>query len=128
MARTDSNQEDLMGSVRDLYTTGDNDPEIEPQHYYRHYLYCDSCGSFDLHPYTEFPETSNATEQKRYRLAMAAFVLVPVAAGGALVRARTWCFLRPITLVATLPRPWSLLPYCAAGRLPEQCRQKVALF
>jgi hypothetical protein len=37
-----------MGSVPDLYTTGDNDPEIEPVQYYRHYLYCDACGSFAL--------------------------------------------------------------------------------
>ncbi len=37
-----------MGSVAHLYTTGDNDPEIEPVQYYRHYLYCDACGSFDL--------------------------------------------------------------------------------
>ncbi len=37
-----------MGSVPDLYTTGDNDPEIFPVQYYRHYLYCDACGSFEL--------------------------------------------------------------------------------
>lgn len=37
-----------MGSVPHIYTTGDNDPEIEPVSYYRHYLYCDACGSFAL--------------------------------------------------------------------------------
>lgn len=37
-----------MGSVPDLYTTGDNDPEVIPVRYYRHYLYCDACDSFAL--------------------------------------------------------------------------------
>jgi len=37
-----------MGSVSVLTSTGDNDPEIYPTDYYRHYLYCDQCGSFDL--------------------------------------------------------------------------------
>lgn len=37
-----------MGSVSHVYTTGDNDPEIETERYFRHYLYCDACGSFDL--------------------------------------------------------------------------------
>ena len=42
-----------MGSVPDLYITGDNDPEIEPVSYYRHYLYCDACGSFEIESWTE---------------------------------------------------------------------------
>ncbi len=41
-----------MGSVPDLYTSGDNDPEIYPTQYYRHYLYCDACGSFELDSWT----------------------------------------------------------------------------
>ena len=60
-----------MGSVRDLYTTGDNDPEIEPMQYYRHYLYCDACGSFQLDPWT-VPAELEKTERTRHRLAMAA--------------------------------------------------------
>ena len=60
-----------MGSVRDLYTTGDNDPEIEPVQYYRHYLYCDACGSFELDPWTA-PGEVERVERKRHRLAMAA--------------------------------------------------------
>lgn len=48
-----------MGSVRDLYTTGDNDPEIHPRSYYRHYLYCDGCGSFELEPWVQ---TENRAE------------------------------------------------------------------
>ena len=37
-----------MGSIAVLTTSGDNDPEIHPVQSYRHYLYCDACGSFDL--------------------------------------------------------------------------------
>ena len=37
-----------MGSVPHLYTTGDNDPEVEPVQEYRYYRYCDACGSFNL--------------------------------------------------------------------------------
>lgn len=66
-----------MGSVRDLYTTGDNDPEIEPRQYYRHYLYCDACGSFALDPWTA-PGEVERVERKRHRLAMAALVASPL--------------------------------------------------
>lgn len=66
-----------MGSVRDLYTTGDNDPEIEPQQYYRHYLYCDGCGSFELDPWTE-QGAMERIERRRHRLAMAALVASPL--------------------------------------------------
>jgi hypothetical protein len=59
-----------MGSVRELYTTGDNDPEIEPVRYYRHYLYCDACGSFDLQPW-QTPQ-DEARERTRHTLAMVA--------------------------------------------------------
>lgn len=70
-----------MGSVPDLYTTGDNDAEIEPRSYYRHYLYCDECGSFALEPWVA-PANHEQIERRRHRLARAAlfsmpFVLVP---------------------------------------------------
>jgi len=42
-----------MASVTDLTTTGDNDPEIFPVQYYRHYMYCDRCGSFQIEPWVE---------------------------------------------------------------------------
>jgi len=42
-----------MGSVADLTRTGDNDPEIYPVEYYRHYMYCDKCGSFKLEAWIE---------------------------------------------------------------------------
>ncbi|MCF8243830.1 MAG: hypothetical protein K9J37_02060 [Saprospiraceae bacterium] len=40
-----------MGSVKSLTTTGDNDPELFPEEYYRHYMYCDDCGSFKIEPW-----------------------------------------------------------------------------
>ncbi len=54
-----------MGSVRDIYTTGDNDPEIEPVSHYRHYLYCDACGSFDLMPWASRESEAAARTQAR---------------------------------------------------------------
>lgn len=60
-----------MGSVPDLYTTGDNDPEIEPVRYFRHYLYCDACGSFELDPWMA-PAHHQRLEKTRRRLARAA--------------------------------------------------------
>jgi hypothetical protein len=70
-----------MGSVRDLYTTGDNDPQIEPVRYYRHYLYCDACGSFDLHSW-QTPH-DEARERTRRTLAMVAvFALLLVVVSG----------------------------------------------
>ena len=65
-----------MGSVPDLYTTGDNDPEIEPVQYYRHYLYCDACGSFELEPF--FDRSLELVEQKRRRLAGVALIATPL--------------------------------------------------
>jgi hypothetical protein len=61
-----------MGSVSHLYTTGDNDPEIEPQQYYRHYMYCDACGSFDLNHWDSVDSSAPASESTRKRLATAA--------------------------------------------------------
>lgn len=52
-----------MGSVKDITVTGDNDPEIYPVEYYRHYMYCDKCGSFDIKAWIE-PENH---EQITYR-------------------------------------------------------------
>ena len=42
-----------MGCVTDLTTTGDNDEEIDPVDYYRHYMYCDKCGSFKIQQWLE---------------------------------------------------------------------------
>jgi hypothetical protein len=71
-----------MGSVPDLYTTGDNDPEIEPVSYYRHYLYCDDCGSFELDPWV-VADNPAALERARQRLGKAALYasLLVVVAG-----------------------------------------------
>jgi hypothetical protein len=60
-----------VGSVPSLYTTGDNDPEIEPTQYYRHYFYCDECGAFELAPWVE-PESHQRIERFRRRLGMTA--------------------------------------------------------
>lgn len=68
-----------MGSVRDLYVTGDNDPEVFPEAYYRHYAYCDACGSFDLEPWTT-PENHAELEAKRRRLGLWALLLLPLVA------------------------------------------------
>lgn len=68
-----------MGSVPDLYTTGDNDPEIDPVRYYRHYLYCDACGAFELDSWLA-PDNHEALERTRQRLARAALLALPVAA------------------------------------------------
>jgi len=66
-----------MGSVPALYTTGDNDPEIYPVQYYRHYLYCDACGSFALEPWLALPHRE-AIERARRRLALAALATLPL--------------------------------------------------
>lgn len=42
-----------MASVTDLVTSGDNEEPIFPVRYYRHYMYCDTCGSFEIEPWTE---------------------------------------------------------------------------
>ncbi len=65
-----------MGSIAVLTTSGDNDPEIEPVQSYRHYLYCDGCGSFDLEPW----ETAGKAqiESQRRRLAGVALWATPL--------------------------------------------------
>lgn len=60
-----------MGSVAVLTTSGDNDPELEPVQSYRHYLYCDACGSFDLVPW----ESGNRAEVERRRRRLAGVAL-----------------------------------------------------
>ncbi|HEX4954668.1 MAG TPA: hypothetical protein VF017_14850 [Thermoanaerobaculia bacterium] len=67
-----------MGSVPHLYTTGDNDPEIEPTQYYRHYAYCDACGSFELDPWWA-PDHHQQIERTRQRLGKAALLASPLA-------------------------------------------------
>jgi len=52
-----------VGSVAVLTTSGDNDPELEPVQSYRHYLYCDACGSFDLVPW----EAGDRAQMERRR-------------------------------------------------------------
>lgn len=68
-----------MGSVPDLYTSGDNDPEIEPVRYHRHYLYCDACGSFELDDWLA-PENHEGLARTRRRLAQAALLSLSVVA------------------------------------------------
>jgi|GEM_PF-1369661 len=65
-----------MGSVAVLTTSGDNDPELEPVQSYRHYLYCDTCGSFDLALW----ETADrpALARRRRRLAGVALWATPL--------------------------------------------------
>jgi hypothetical protein len=69
-----------MGSVPHLYTTGDNDPEIEPVQYYRHYLYCDQCGSFDLTSWDRADTAVPVPEATRKKLAAAALYVSPLIA------------------------------------------------
>lgn len=67
-----------MGSVAVLTTSGDNDPEIEPVQSYRHYLYCDSCGSFDLASWE--PVDKAETEARRRWPALLALWATPLLA------------------------------------------------
>ena len=60
-----------MGSVAVLTTSGDNAPELYPVQSYRHYLYCDACGSFDLEPW----ETVDRAEMDRRRRRLARVAL-----------------------------------------------------
>ena len=68
-----------MGNVAVLTTSGDNDAELEPVQFYRHYLYCDACGSFELDPW----ETRDVRVERRHRrlgqvaLWATPFVVVP---------------------------------------------------
>ena len=68
-----------MGTVRDLYQGGDNDPEVAPDAHYRHYVYCDGCGAFDLEPWMA-PENHAALEAKRRRLGRWVLLLAPLVA------------------------------------------------
>jgi hypothetical protein len=67
-----------MGSVPHLYTTSDNDPEIRPVQYYRHYLYCDGCGSFDLTYWDAGDARELVPERTRRRLGAAALYSSPL--------------------------------------------------
>jgi hypothetical protein len=89
-----------MGSVRDLYTTGDNDPEIDPVQSYRHYLYCDACGSFDLQSW-QAPH-DEVRERKRRTLAQISIL------SSLLVMVSGW---RALDLVPSLP----ILAYLPVG-------------
>lgn len=71
-----------MGSVPVLTTSGDNDLEIVPGRYYRHYLYCDACGSFELDPWIT-PGNWKSIEKTRRLLGMAALISLPMVAVGA---------------------------------------------
>jgi len=70
-------KEMLLGSVPDVYTTGDNDPELEPKSYYRHDLYCDACGSFDLEPWIA-PDNHASLESRQKRIGKAALLACPL--------------------------------------------------
>jgi hypothetical protein len=70
-----------MGSIAVLTTSGDNDPEIEPVQSYRHYLYCDGCGSFELGPWETADRAEIERRRRRFgRLAVWATPLVAVPA------------------------------------------------
>ncbi len=71
-----------MGNVPSLYTTGDNDPELQPTQRYRHFFYCDECGAFEIEPWVK-AENHRRIEALRYRLGMAAAgsIVLVVAAG-----------------------------------------------
>ncbi|MCP9767894.1 hypothetical protein EGI22_08215 [Lacihabitans sp. LS3-19] len=53
-----------MGNVKHLTATGDNDADIYPRKYFRHYMYCDRCGSFDLKLWVE-PENHETLAKRR---------------------------------------------------------------
>ncbi len=65
-----------MGSVPDIYTTGDNDPELFPVSYYRHYLYCDACGSFSLEHWQK--SDPKGFERDRQLYGKAAWLALPL--------------------------------------------------
>jgi hypothetical protein len=64
-----------MGSVAVLTTSGDNDSELEPVQSYRHYLYCDACGRFELEPWEA---RDVAVERRQRRLGLAALWATPL--------------------------------------------------
>lgn len=90
-----------MGFAARLTTTGDNDPEISPIQYYRHYAYCDACASFRLKRWTE-PADHVRLEwlSRRLRssawLGLVAIVVLPFAPG-----------LWPLVLLLVVV-PWAL--------------------
>ncbi len=53
-----------MGSVTDLTVSGDNDEPIFPIEYYRHYMYCDVCGSFELKHWKDWEEDFQSTHRE----------------------------------------------------------------
>jgi hypothetical protein len=67
-----------LGNVAVLTTSGDNDPELEPVQYYRHYLYCDRCGSFELESWQTGQQS--ALDRYRERLGLAALWATPLVA------------------------------------------------
>lgn len=65
-----------MGSVPILTPSGDNDPQIEPVQTFRHYHYCDACGSFDLESWESVARAP--LERSRARLAALALYATPL--------------------------------------------------
>ena len=88
-----------MGNVAVLTTSGDNDPQLEPVRFYRHYLYCDACGSFELEPW----ETRAVEVERRHRrLGLVALWAMPL-------------LVVPAWEAAGLPVSLSVLFYAAVG-------------
>ncbi|MDJ0837433.1 MAG: hypothetical protein QNK37_13020 [Acidobacteriota bacterium] len=65
-----------MGSVTEQTVTGDNDPEIEPMAYFRHYLYCDKCGSFRIERWIEPADHPRLLRIRERLVTVSAFLLV----------------------------------------------------
>lgn len=96
-----------MGSVADLYTTGDDDPEIEPEQYQRHFLYCDACGSFKLDAWLA-PDNHEEIERTRRWLWQAAV-----------------CDANPRKLaIAAMPRPLGSSRFLRGKSVPRRSRQE----
>ncbi len=76
-----------MGSVKSLTTTGDNDPELFPEEYYRHYMYCDDCGSFKIVPWIMPKNHLQLTKQQRWMENLGVVSLVSV-----IISAAVWGF------------------------------------
>ena len=103
-----------MGSVAILTTSGDNDPPIEPVQSFRHYLYCDACGSFDLGLWESAERAS--IERHRARLASLALyasplVVVPVWRTTVPVFPLSWLFL--VAMGIGIQRVLKSLPFKA---------------
>ncbi|MCB9081666.1 MAG: hypothetical protein H6555_08150 [Lewinellaceae bacterium] len=100
-----------MGSVTNLTTTGDSDPEIFPETYYRHYMYCDRCGSFDIKPWIE-PENhvQLAKQQRRAENGMtAAFVSLVLAGAVVLFSILSTLFLAGAFILPEYEITWLVL-------------------